>query len=253
MAYNIFKNRSGLSQSEAKVQAYIQKNPNRIEMLTINKLAANAGTSVASVQRYCRTLGFSGYKEFKFAFVNSISKVEKEKNIGELSLNYLNKYQNIIDQMKSLDKSVLRLLVNSLISSSTNYCLGVYYSEIPARLLALELQDLGTNTFLADDYTHGEHILENASADSTIVVFSITGTNLHYQEFWGEAIEHCNNTFLITLNPDAELSSDFKHTIVLPGEKLSQQMPFDPQTIPTLFVELLIQEVYQETISRNTK
>lgn len=251
---NIFKAKDDLSQSEKKIQKYIEQNPNRIEMLTINKLAANAGTSVASAQRYCRKLGFSGYKEFKFAFLNNISQKDvyhnSRNNLDDISKAYLSDYQEILTQMSSLNRKEINHLISCLTNEGTNYCLGVYYSGIPTRLLGLELQDLGTKTFIADDYTKGEHILANADPNSTIVVFSITGTKTHYDEFWGEAIKQCNNSFLITMNEQAELNDYFKNKIVLPGKQFSQKLPFDPQSIPALFVELITQAVYKTKLNK---
>ncbi|MBP2058494.1 DNA-binding MurR/RpiR family transcriptional regulator [Lactobacillus colini] len=244
---NNLKFNSNFSESENLVKLYIENNPNKIEMLTINKLAANAGTSIASAQRYFRKIGYKGYKDFKYAFLSGLK--QKDSSKGSFSSIYVNGYKEVIDNFKNLNKRVLNNLVDSLLDNHPNYSLGIYFSSIPAHLLALELQDLGLRTYYADDYTKGEHLLVNSTKDSTIIVFSITGAITHYEDFWGEAISQCSNSYLITMNKNAQLKRLFKNTIVLPGIQLSQKMPFDAQSIPSIFVELIGQLVYESKLN----
>lgn len=251
MLNNIFISSSKLSNAEKKVQNYIKKNSNRIETLTINKLAATAGTSVASVQRYCQKIGFSGYKEFKFALLNILSKQtenRKEENAGQLSLNYLDNYQKILEKLKAIKQQQIDKLALALLNNSFNYILGVYYSSIPAQLLTLQLQDLGLPTFCAINDVNGEHLLDSANKDDTIVLFSINGVKTYYEDYWGEAIANCNNTFLITMNKKAEFKKLFKNTIALPGNNLEKTLPFDQQSIPSIFIEMLMQSIYQKRL-----
>lgn len=236
---------SGLSKSEKKVQTYIEENPTKIEMLTINKLALNAGTSVASAQRYIKKLGFSGYKEFKFVFLNQVAQESSDNNFDKISKKYIDSYKNVLDSFSTINNKSFRHLVECLLNDQPNYCLGVYYSSLPTHLLSLELQDLGATTFYADDCINGEHMLANATPESTIVLFSVTGAKLYYEEFWGDAIKNCKNTFLITMNEDSELKDSFNNVIVLPGKNFTQTLPFDPQSIPSIFVELVIQTAYK--------
>lgn len=238
-----------LTKGDKKVQKYILENPNRIEMLTINKLAANAGVSVATAQRFCQKIGFSGYKDFKNSFVAElVTKNNKNNETGKIAINYLQKYQKIIEQLKGINENELKELADSLASKYTNYILGVYYSGVPAQLLTLQLQDLGLDTVCADDYTKGEHILENANPNSTIVLFSINGTKTHSLSFFGDAIKQSRNSFLITLNQKPEIAKIFKHTIILPGNDLNRTIPFDAQSITTIFIEILSQIIYQNQL-----
>lgn len=251
MLENILKSRATLTASEIKVQKYITENPNRIEMLTINKLSANAGVSVASTTRFIRKLGFSGFKEFKYAFLNELTQ-EKSPTISsdKITDKYINNYIPILRKLKNINTKELDVLAEALLSHHMNYILGVYYSSVPARLLSLQLQDMNLLSFYAGDYTDGEHMLGSSNSDSTIVLFSINGTKTHYAEFWGDAIKTCKNTFLITLNKNAELKNYFKHTIVLPGNDLSHRLPTDPESLPIIFIEILMQIIYRKHSQR---
>lgn len=253
MISNIFIPKGHLSNSEKKVQKYIQNSPNRIETLTINKLAVTVGTSVASVQRYCQKIGFSGYKEFKFAFLNALAKQaenQKKENANQLCLDYLNGYQKILEKLKAIKQKQIDKLANALLNNRFNYILGIYYSSVPARLLTLQLQDLGLPTFCAVNDINGEHLLDNADNDATIVLFSINGVKEHYEDYWGDSISNCNNSFLITMNKKAEFSRFFKNTIVLPGNNLEENLSFDQQSVPTIFIEMLMQVIHHKNLQK---
>ena len=58
---------SSLSKAEKKVGAYVSENPERLLAQAINEVAAASGVSEATVMRFCRTLGYSGFQEFKIA------------------------------------------------------------------------------------------------------------------------------------------------------------------------------------------
>lgn len=55
-----------LSGSERRVAEYLIKNEDRCQALTIYQLAEEIGTSVATITRFCQTLGYRGLADLKF-------------------------------------------------------------------------------------------------------------------------------------------------------------------------------------------
>lgn len=55
---------TSLQPTEKKIARYIIKNRDRFLSLSVNDLARITGTSPASVTRFCKSIGYSGYKEF---------------------------------------------------------------------------------------------------------------------------------------------------------------------------------------------
>lgn len=53
-----------LTPVERKVADYIEENLDGIPKMSIKKLARNSGTSDASVLRFCKTIGYSSYRDF---------------------------------------------------------------------------------------------------------------------------------------------------------------------------------------------
>ena len=118
---------------------------------------------------------------------------------------------------------------------------------MPAKELALGLNDLGKVSLLADNYMNLSHITNSMANDSTLVMFSIDGNKRDFSYYLADlATDMPKNSFLITLNPEAGLSEYFEHTIVLPGRTFSNQSVVDTQTIPMLFVELLLNLIHEK-------
>lgn len=230
--------RNNFSKSEYKIVEYIEANPNKIEALTINQLALEVNTSVATVLRFCQKLGYSGFKEFKFAFAKEFTEPSKGSY-----------YQNLgktISLLPNTSQKEINTFIKALTNKSINLILGVYYSGIPAQFLSNGLIDLGYKSICATSTTTGEHLLNIANKDSTIVVFSINGLFEKYKNYWRTLIdEPRKNTFLITLNKETKLKKYFSHTIVLPGQELAHKSAFDPQSIPVAFVESVLNKIYQ--------
>lgn len=230
---------SELSNSDRKILNYMNQNAHHLELLTINKLAENANTSIASVQRFCQKLGYSGFKEFKFELLTYL----KEKAIDEKDGNRnqtLLTYQNILQKMWTQNRDDAEQLADDLMSSETNFIIGLYYSEIPARLMTLGLRDLGKKTFSAGGLSSAEHVFNLAEKNSTAVFFSVSGMSKRFGQFLAEPISKLDHSYLITINQDTPLKKYFKKVIVLPGKKIAQELPFDPQSLPVIFTENVI-------------
>ncbi|MDR6906489.1 DNA-binding MurR/RpiR family transcriptional regulator [Agromyces sp. 3263] len=69
-----------LSSSEARVAEAIIADPGIVVDLTITDLAQLCGTSLSTVARFCQTLGYSGYREFRMEVASAISREAAERD-----------------------------------------------------------------------------------------------------------------------------------------------------------------------------
>lgn len=56
----------------SRIAHYVAQNPEHLADLSISELARHTNSGEASIVRFCRTLGFSGFREFKVAFAAEI-------------------------------------------------------------------------------------------------------------------------------------------------------------------------------------
>jgi DNA-binding MurR/RpiR family transcriptional regulator len=68
-----------LSSSEARVAQAIIADPSIVVDLTITDLARRCGTSLSTVARFCQTLGYTGYREFRMEVASAISREAAER------------------------------------------------------------------------------------------------------------------------------------------------------------------------------
>lgn len=230
------------SKADKKIFNYINKHPHKVETFTIHQLAIETDSSVGSILRFCQKIGYSGFKEFKFELSQNL--YQSEQDISQQDKYYLNKIITAEKVLTTNNQEVINL-ITSLTNHSINILLGTYYSGIPAQYLYNGLIDLGYSSNLATNVTDGEHLLNTATSDSTIVLFSIHGLLEKYKDYWRTLIEdRRKNSFLITMNRQTKLQQYFSHTIVLPGNSIANQFAIDPQSIPILFTEIILNKIY---------
>ena len=69
----IADNKSALRKSEAKVASFVLDNANQVIHMRIVDLASQSGVSEPTVIRFCRAIGFDGFKSFKLQLAQHLS------------------------------------------------------------------------------------------------------------------------------------------------------------------------------------
>lgn len=68
VAYKIQQQYTAMSEGERKIADFLFSNDCFPSLPNINELAVSVQTSVSTIVRFCKTLGFSGYSEFKYHY-----------------------------------------------------------------------------------------------------------------------------------------------------------------------------------------
>lgn len=231
-----------LSKSDQKIYEVVLQQPTHIQLLTIQKIATDSKTSIASVQRYCKKLGYDGFKEFKFQLKNFLLQQDYS---GNNKSTFLKEYIKAVSDFKNIDKTELENLANDLLKARQSFLMGIYYSSIPAKQLAMGLHDLNKSSFYTDNYVTASHwsgLMENSDA---FVLFSVSGDETSIKKYLSETLHRLKKTYLITFNPDTPLRKQFKHCIVLPGKAFVYNSSIDTQSLVSLFVEMIIEKIVQ--------
>lgn len=102
---------TSLTRIEKKVADYILQNPNEASVLTIDELAEACGVSLTSVFRFCKTLQFKGFQDFRVQLLLSLNEMSQEKD-SEKENAFL---PSEVSQSDSVD-SVVQKVLNSHLS-----------------------------------------------------------------------------------------------------------------------------------------
>lgn len=234
------------SKSEAKVYHFLKDNFEKIEILTITKIASSSYTSTSAVLRFCQILGYKGFKDFRYdaiRYLHTRSKEQSEDILDQMS----DQYAIVLNQIKNLDRHLIEHLTDSILKRQQLHIFGVFLSSMPARYLHFGLQDLGIASQLATDLNSGAHLSNIIEEEDTLIMFSISGATSNFNNSLSAISKNMpKRSYLITLNEHASAAKYFTHVITLPGNSFSKQSIIDVQSIPMMFVEILLNIIHSK-------
>lgn len=233
------------SKSEWKVADFISHHPEKIETFTISKVAEQSGTSTSAVLRFCQTIGFNGYKDFRFEMINDLHQQHHSFNENDLFAKLTNEYNKVINQMSQINNKSFDSLIDDILKQPHIFILGMYYSSLPAQALSMGLLDLGITCHVGNDYINSSHLINNIQDDDLFIHFSINGENIINNNHLSALVNNMpEKSYLITMNPSSKIAKHYRHVIVLPGQALLRQSIIDSQSIVVIFVELLLNLIH---------
>ncbi len=193
----------------------VLKAPMRARTMSIKALAEASGTSPATVFRFCRDLGYSGYKEFQLDlaaavvqndelnledFVEDASPRTIARNVFEYNR------QSLAETARMLDYRVLTRVARLIQRSRRVIFLGLGSSGLAARVAAQRLQSLGFTAMpVVDPYTQ-IFVTENLGREDVVIGISHTGKTMHIIEAIRAAQRRGARTAVLTNYPQSPLA-----------------------------------------------
>ncbi|MGL6113944.1 MurR/RpiR family transcriptional regulator [Cetobacterium sp. SF1] len=184
--------REQFTDREIKISQYIEKNLEEVKLLNTYELGKKCGVSQASIVRFSKKLGFSGFPEFKIALSSDIGKQEVENNINIIheeikaddSTEDTSKkvaYENIKtieDTLKLLDFEALDEAVKELDRARKIFILGGGFSGIAARDFYYKLLEIGKMAIFESDSHIQFSNFSTIEKDDVVFVVSLSGKSL---------------------------------------------------------------------------
>ncbi|MBM7642330.1 MurR/RpiR family transcriptional regulator [Streptococcus loxodontisalivarius] len=234
------------SNSEKKVYHFLTENLSKVETYTITKVANESHTSTSAVLRFCQTLGYKGYKDFRFDVISHLHNspvLDNQDIVSKMTSNF----STIVNRLNTLERDKIQKLILSLKESSRIHLFGIHASSLPARQLYFGLQNLGIPSHLACDLNSGAHLTNIINEDDLLIMFSISGNLENFRSSLSEIENNMpNESYLVTLSPTAKSGKFFSNTILLPGALEDNQSIVDLQSIPMMFVEILLNILHSQ-------
>ena len=151
-------NKDTFTPSENDIAKYILDNFESVAGENITTLAERSSTSEASVTRFCRKLGFSGFNKFKVAIAQDIYLSRNEEKLdvetsGNPIISVATSYRKLLDNMYALiDHKELDAFVSMLCSSGFIYIICANKMKLIGMELESRLDSVGIKTKLITDY-----------------------------------------------------------------------------------------------------
>ncbi len=169
-----------LTKSQQKLVEYFETvDYKKVIYMSITDLAAATGVAEATVLRFCRSLGFNGYQEFRLNLAqgsveNDDDEAEGIGFIGEIESMYELAMENV---RRGLDEARVNEAINMILSARTVCCFGVGHSYLAALELHNRLMMMGLVTFCERD-THLQNVLLSSRGEEDLmIIFSVSGSS----------------------------------------------------------------------------
>ena len=149
-----------------RVAHYTLEDPQAVLYKSITELAEDASSSEASVMRFCRELGFSGFQNFKLALAQELATLQPpnaHSAQGDTVRDLIETARMALDETeKLLDRGNLEAVAIELLKARHIEIFGVAASAITAQYLEYKLARLGLQSHIARD----AHLATMAAATS---------------------------------------------------------------------------------------
>ncbi len=200
-----------LTSAGKKLANYLLSNAGEAQYLSITSLAEQCGVSEASITRFCRTLGLSGYNELKLALAKTFRTnefgdlPEKPEAIAaddpfdttckKLYASYMSALNETAD---ALDEEAFIRAADLLFAARNVYCFGQGSSMVMASEAYTRFSTI-TPKFVAVANSHSQMITASlCTKEDVILLFSYSGSTREGLEVLQKAYEHKVPVILVT-------------------------------------------------------
>ncbi len=159
------------SPAERNVIAYVSAHPHEVVGLSVRGLADVTFSSPSSILRFCKRLGFAGYKEFQRELIAELALLGDKKDVA-------------------LDYTVLERCAAYLKRARAVNLFGIGASRLVAHDLAQKLMRVDKECHLYDDW-HDQHLCaKNMHEGDIAIAFSYSGLTQEVLDCTAEAQRH---------------------------------------------------------------
>lgn len=157
-------NSKSMTKSESRVAAYFMAERNDFAFENLDIVAKKIDVSTTSVIRFCRKLGFSGYKEFqeevKTEIRNNLTLPDKLLRSAKQDNGFSSTVQRAVDciekTFKNLSASQVNNAVKSIVNAQRVFCFGLKESFALAHYAYTRFLTVRSNVFMLSAGQNGE-------------------------------------------------------------------------------------------------
>lgn len=217
-----------LRPSERRVAELVLQDPARVVSLSITDLAELCDTSVASVVRFCRSMGYTGYAEFRRELASSVGR--EQVSLGRFGVSdsdiaadddasaviakiAFHEARAIEATAAAIDATVLDAIADAIVKAPRVDIYGVASSGIAAVDLQQKLHRIGMVAFAWSDV----HLALTSAAVLTpgcvAIGFSHSGLTVEVADSLAAARDSGATTALVTNFPSSPIAQDVDHVL----------------------------------------
>jgi len=221
--YLINKRFNNLRKSEKRVAEFVQKHLDEVVLLTTQGLADRCDTSDATVIRFCRSLGYNTFNEFKTALVPELLQSGESilKGIGEkkepqkIKETFLhNLHQQIDSSVLNQSFSTIKSVAKQIIKAKRIIILGMGGAAGVAYILNDSLGGLGIYSNYINDRSIIQNIIPTLTSSDVVIGISHSGETEEIVSAIKVAHEYGSVTIALTNFSPSPLTNHSKYILL---------------------------------------
>lgn len=175
----IISMQNNLTVSENEIAQYVMNNAEEVVTSTITAIARSTDTSEASINRFCKKLGFKGFNSFKIAlaqenFYNTMKEKGDSDDVGVISSISRDYRQMIMNTSAMLDEDLLSKAVDCIKKAERVYIFAYSSTSLMAQELEFKLNTIGINAKAVLDINFMRVAVTNIKKNDLAVVIAPT-------------------------------------------------------------------------------
>lgn len=209
--------------------------------LSAKGVADKLFVSEASLSRFAKKIGFSGYREFIYNYQSTF--VQKPADMQEDTKVVLNTYQDLLDKSYSLvDNEQIRRVVGYLFQKKRIYVYGFGCSGLAAEEFKIRFMRMGLDVEAVTDF----HLMMlndvRVDSDSLVIAISVSGLTKEVIEALERAAEKKAATILMTSRNDEKFTDVFDEVILM---AVKQNLEYGNVISPQFPILIMIDIIYR--------
>ncbi|QWK81520.1 MurR/RpiR family transcriptional regulator [Ochrobactrum sp. BTU1] len=234
-----------LSKSHQKIADFVLARPLDVVAMSIEGVAEASGSSTATITRFVRTVGYSGFSEFRERIVSDFQTVpgHQQTTDGEglgsdgrsstLHRQLIDSVDKIKDAISNIDRASADDFIHSLLQASRIVILGTGASHYAAAYLeeglALYTEKSVTNALLRGASSYASNVINAIGRNDVVIAISMPRYSQSTLELTKSARSKNAKILVITDSPTSPLAS--LADIVLYATAKSEFLPNSPSAI----------------------
>ncbi len=202
-----------VKEQEQKVAEYLLEHEDELLKLAVGEIAEGAGVSKATVVRFCKSLGFSGLKEFKIFYQSGGNSVEEvpeldweseDAQITELLLSH--SVRSLEGSLFNTNAREFTQAANLLLRARNITVIGIGGSKIVAQYFYAELSRLGMRITVLSDHFELCQLQHSFEREDIIFCISCSGETKDPATFVTKAREDGAGIITLTNSPESTIA-----------------------------------------------
>lgn len=240
--------------SEYEISQFVINNPDYVIANSISELANKINTSEASINRFCRKVGFKGFNKFKMALAQSNTQLDRMSE-NEVDADNLLDYitydyqQMILSTCALLEKEDVEEVASLIPLASKVFMYPIYTTSFVVGEFSFKLRQLGIDVIELKDHLEAQLAIEYMNSDSLLITVVPSVTSKGVLPFLDKIRTKNVKTVLISENDNPKLSDLIDVKILIPGSMTAK----NPLVISNSPMISLVFDIIYATILKNNK